>query len=81
MSRGKSRRPTPGGSISSHVVHASTMRARVKTARQISRQSLALASRARAAGLTELSRLLETVAMHAASTTPADDAESRFGSD
>ena len=74
MSRGKSRRPTPGGSISGQFVHASTARERGKTARQISRQSLALASRARAVGLTELSRLLETAALEAAAAPPDDRA-------
>lgn len=74
MSRGKSRRRTAGGFISGQVVYSSIARERMKTARQISRQSLALASRARAVGLTELSRLLETVAMAAASTSPEDQA-------
>jgi hypothetical protein len=73
MSRGKSRRATAGGFVSGQVVYASIVRERVKTARQITRQSLALASRARAVGLTDLSRMLETVAMAAASGPSSGD--------
>ena len=73
MSRGKTRRPSAGGFVSGQVVYSSLARERMKTAIAISRQSLALASRARAVGLNELSRLLETVAMAANSTSSSGD--------
>ena len=73
MSRGNYRRPSAGGFVSGQVVYSSMARERVKTAAAISRQSLALASRARAVGLNELARLLETVAMEAAAGSGAEE--------
>jgi hypothetical protein len=73
MSRGHSRRPSAGGFVSGQVVYSSLARERMKTAAAISRQALALAARARAVGLNELSRRLEAVAMEATSSSASGD--------
>jgi hypothetical protein len=73
MPRDNYRRQAGGGAVSGKVVHSSVARERAKVAKAISRQLLALASRARAVGLTDLSRQLETVAMEATARPSASD--------
>jgi hypothetical protein len=73
MTRDNCRRHTGGGVASGKVVHSSVAHERGKVAKAISRQLLALASRARAVGLTDLSRQLETVAMEATARPSAGD--------
>jgi hypothetical protein len=73
MTRDNYRRQTGGGVVGNKVVHSSVARERAKVAKAISRQLLALASRARAVGLTDLSRQLETVAMEATARPSAGD--------
>jgi hypothetical protein len=65
MSRRNGPPPPVHGAARDQGVYGAAAPDRARTAHEISAQALALASRARAAGMTALSRLLEAAALEA----------------